>query len=110
MKKGPFDSKWYEHGKMWQGDNPPLTEWRRDLGEGKDGYMWICSCRYRMQERKFLVAFDYETEEQSAFLKDEVVDSENYWKAHHRVYHSKFVNYEQINNTVKEFMAEHGIE
>ena len=102
--------KWYEHGKELMGGNPPVTEWRCDLGKGKDGHKWICSCRYRYQERKFLVAFDYETEEQSAFLKNEVVYSENYWKAHERIYHSRFVNYEQINNVVKEFIAEQGIE
>lgn len=90
-------------------DRPPIIEWRRDLGTDKDGRRWVCQCRYREQEKKFLVAFDYETDERSAFLRDEVVYADDYWNAHKRVYHSKLVDYIGIKETVDRFIREQEI-
>lgn len=101
---------WYVHSTMQIGNCPPVPEYRCDLGTGSDGHEWICSSKYREQERKFLVSFDYETEEQSAFLKSEVVDADNYWEAHRKVYHSKLCNYEKIQDVVKSFSDQMGIQ
>ena len=102
--------KWVEHGRTEMMKWPPIPKYWADLGIGKDGHLWKCSCEYRTQEHKFLVSFDYATEDEEAFLKEEVVYAENYWEAHHRVYHSKYVVYEEIARVIESFEAEHGIE
>lgn len=102
--------EWYEHSKMWIGNCPPIPEYRCNLGTDKEGKRWVCACKYREQERKFLVAFDYETDDWSAFLREEVLDAPNYWRAHQEIYHSKLVNYEQIQHVVEAFVEAQGIE
>ena len=100
---------WQIHGTEAIGSCPPIPYYRCSLGTDANGTEWICETHYRTQERKFLVRFDYETEEQSAFLKSEVVDAVNYWEAYRRVYHSKLVDYKNIQDVIAEFMTDQNI-
>lgn len=101
--------KWEQHGWEAVGSNPPIPHYRCALGIDDHGVTWICEARYRYAEKKYLVAFDYETEEQSAFLKKEVIDAPSYWKAHQEMYHSKFVIYEEVQNVIRQFIIDHHI-
>lgn len=101
--------EWEQHGLESLGSNPPISHYRCKLGTDDHGVTWICEARYRYQEKKYLVAFDYETEEQSAFLKREVIDAPIYWKAHQEVYHSKFVAYDEIQKVIRQFIIDHHI-
>lgn len=100
---------WQIHGIESIGSCPPIPHYRCVLGIDLEGTTWICQVKYREQERKFLVSFDYETDDQSAFLKDEVVYADDYWEAHKRVYHSKMVNYKDIQNVIADFITEYNI-
>lgn len=101
--------KWEVHGTESLGANPPLPYYRCEIGTDERGITWICEAKYRNKEKKYLVSFDYETEEQSAFLKSEVIEAPSYWTAHREIYHSKLVDYEDVQKVIREFIIEHHI-
>lgn len=108
--KASLNLKWEQVGWEAMGANPPIPVHRCELGSDDHGIVWLCEARYRHAEKKYLVAFDYETEEQSAFLKHEVIDAPSYWKAHREIYHSKFVAYEEVQDVIRQFIIDHHID
>ena len=102
--------KWEIVGTEAVGSCCPIPRYRCELGTDEEGDTWFCEARYRYYEKKYLVRFDYETEEQSAFLKSEVLDADNYWRKHDEVYHAKWVGYEDIEKVIREFIIYMGID
>ena len=101
--------KWFSVGNECVGANPPITHYRCKLGKDDNNILWLCECKYRYAENKYLIRFDYRTDEQWEFLKDEVIEAEDYWLASKKVYHAKFVKYTDIQNEIRKFIIDHNI-
>lgn len=101
---------WQTYGYERVGNCPPIPYYETKLGVDLEGKTWFCRTHYREQEHKFLVAFDFRTEDHPLFLRSEVVYADNYWEAHKKVYHSKFVNYKDTQNVIADFITKHNIQ
>ena len=92
--------EWYTVGSYARKNCPPLPVWETVLWE-RHGIKQLCRVSYREDEKKFLVYFD--TDDGSPFLREEVTNSDNYWKAHRERYNSELADYEEIANVVERF-------
>lgn len=89
--------------------SPKLPTYEAHIGNDKTGRKWLCRVKYREQEKKFMVAFDWDDGESTPFLRDEVIYADNYWTAHKTRYFTKWVDYEDIRTVVLEFINDHGL-
>ena len=109
MMKEKLNLNWYVSGTTAIGANPPLPVNRCEIGKDKDGKMWICEASYFEHKGKFLVKFDYDDGKETPFLREKVLDASIYWDAVKEVYHAKFVEYNKIQDVIREFIAENDI-
>lgn len=87
----------------------PIVTFQKELGIDPDGKKWFCRCEYYDRKKKFRVYFDFVSEQGSLFLRNSVLEANDYWKAREEIYHEKYVEYEKIGDTVKKFAEQHGI-
>ena len=103
---------WRTHGTEGIGNNPPIPIWECMIGKDKNGDTWLCRVRYRHQERRFIVMFDKDvvTDNDSPFLRDEVVYADNYWQAMRDYHKAILCDYEKIQDVIAEFINKNGVE
>lgn len=110
--------EWHVYGTCTIGqNNPPIEYHECEIGTDSDGFVWRARSRYIPDERRFMVWFDkdewHETEggkQSSPFLRPEVIDAKDYWKAHKEWHDHSYCDYNEIAQTVFNHMAEYGIE
>ena len=103
--------EWKPFGSDAKGNNPPNVGHQAILGEDPEGNVWMCRAQFREERNLFMVWFDkdVETDNDSPFLRNDVVYASNYWKEHQCVYHTAFCLYSQIRGIVENFIVEKGI-
>lgn len=95
--------EWVTVGGYSRYNCPPLPTWETKIGE-VNGVKWMCRVQYRETRKKFMVYFDNNIEaDDSPFLRDAVVNAEEYWKAHQEVYHTVLCDYEDIPKAISHF-------
>lgn len=102
--------KWEKVQSTAYGNNPPIIAHQAILGEDSNGDVWMCRVEFRKDRNMFMVWFDKDVEEDDLpFLRDSVLYADNYWKAHQRVYHTVYCQYDHIRNIIENFIVEKGI-
>ena len=90
---------------------PPIPTSEAELGTDPDGHLWRVRVKYREQEKRWMVYFDYDPEDGcSPFLRREVVYADYYWEAHRKYYHTRFVDYSAIPDAILKFIGDHDID
>ena len=128
MSKAKLSLNWEIVGRRGMGSLPMLNTYQSDIGRDADGRMWMVRVEYRLQEKKFMVWFDndseyevdlsdstkydndgYRTSWSDPFLRPEVIYSKNYWRSHDQFYHTKMVDYENISEVIEGFVNERNL-
>lgn len=98
----------------------PIDIYRAELGKDKDGKTWLVECKSLAMNgsNKFRLLFDHTEEpneengwtgEDFPFLRNEVLDADNYISASKRRYRMKEVLYKDIVSTIERVTDEIGI-
>ena len=97
---------------------PPIVTYECQIGTSYDGTeKWFCRCKYKYDKNAFMLCFDNDKEwEESGdfdghkvatsrpFMRTNVVYAEDYWSEHEKTYHTKFCQYDQICQTIFNFV------
>lgn len=107
-----LDINWKQIGGEGLGSNPLLPLYEAELGRDKHGRTWLCRVRYRYTVNLFQVYFDTDevTDEDGPFLRNKVVDAEEYHKAFKREYYARMCRYEAIQDAIWEFIVKHEVD
>lgn len=92
---------------------PPVITYQCVIGNDDKGNTWLCQARmllkdqYKGNGNKWMLKFDIDGE--TAFMRDEVLEAENYWEEAEKAYHIKCSDFDNIVSEISNFKAEHHI-
>ena len=112
LNSARFQDDWRIVGSRGEYFAPCLPIYENYIGKDKSGANWLVQVTYDHKKRMFKISFDNTSEDDNGFpfLRHEVLDADDYFKAREIYYHEQYAHYEDIMTVIKNFVKDKGLE